>query len=77
MIRISNLNKYYNKNKSNAIHVINDISLELPDTGMVAIFGRSGCGKTTCAGIIAKYGYTHVNTGDITRLMASQGKKQS
>ena len=52
MIRISNLNKYYNKNKSNAIHVINDISLELPDTGMVAIFGRSGCGKTTLLNVI-------------------------
>lgn len=52
MIKISNINKYYNKNKSNAIHVLNDISLELPDNGMVAIFGRSGCGKTTLLNVI-------------------------
>jgi len=47
MIRISELNKYFNKGKQNEIHVINDISLELPETGMVAFFGQSGCGKTT------------------------------
>ena len=47
MIRISELNKYYNKGKQNEIHVINDISLELPETGIVALFGQSGCGKTT------------------------------
>ena len=52
MIKISNINKYYNKNKSNVLHVLNDISLELPDTGMVAIFGRSGCGKTTLLNVI-------------------------
>lgn len=37
------------------------------------LYGPSGCGKTTLATIIAKYGYIHVNTGDITRLMAAQG----
>ena len=52
MIKINQVNKYYNKNKSNEIHVLNDISLELPDTGMVAIFGRSGCGKTTLLNVI-------------------------
>ena len=47
MIKINSLNKYFNKGKQNEIHVINDISLELPSNGMVAIFGKSGCGKTT------------------------------
>ncbi|MBQ9691703.1 MAG: ABC transporter ATP-binding protein/permease [Clostridia bacterium] len=47
MISIRSLHKYFNKNKSSEIHVINDISLELPEKGMVAIFGKSGCGKTT------------------------------
>ena len=47
MINIRSLNKYYNKNRSNEIHVINNISLELPEKGMVALFGKSGCGKTT------------------------------
>lgn len=47
MISIRGLDKYFNKGRQNEIHVINDISLELPERGMVAIFGRSGCGKTT------------------------------
>ena len=41
------VNKYYFKGKTNEIHVINDVTLELPSTGMVAFFGKSGCGKTT------------------------------
>lgn len=47
MISIRSLNKYFNKNKQNEIHVINDVSLELPESGIVALFGKSGCGKTT------------------------------
>ena len=47
MIKITSLNKYYNKNRQNEIHVINGVNLELPESGMVAIFGKSGCGKTT------------------------------
>ena len=47
MIRIQGLHKFYNKGKQNEIHVINDVSLDLPEKGMVAIFGKSGCGKTT------------------------------
>ena len=52
MIKISNLNKYFNKGKQNQIHVINDVNLELPQSGMVAIFGKSGCGKTTLLNVI-------------------------
>ena len=52
MIRIEHLNKFFNKGKQNEIHVVNDVSLELPERGMVAIFGRSGCGKTTLLNVI-------------------------
>ena len=52
MIRINHLDKYFNRGKQNEIHVINDVSLELPDKGMVAIFGKSGCGKTTLLNVI-------------------------
>ena len=52
MIRVNKLNKYYNKGKSNELHVINEVSLELPDSGMVALFGKSGCGKTTLLNVI-------------------------
>ncbi len=52
MIRIQGLHKYFNQGKQNEIHVINDISLDLPEKGMVAIFGKSGCGKTTLLNVI-------------------------
>lgn len=47
MIKINSLNKYFNKGRQNEIHVIDNVTLELPERGMVAIFGKSGCGKTT------------------------------
>ncbi len=64
MIRLSHLHKYFNKGKSNEIHVINDISLELPDSGMVALFGKSGCGKTTLLNVIG--GLDSFHSGELT-----------
>ena len=52
MIKVDNLNKYYNKNKSNEIHVINDVTLELPNQGLVSFLGASGSGKTTLLNVI-------------------------
>jgi len=52
MITVKNLNKFYNKNKSNEIHVINDVNLELPNNGLVAFLGASGSGKTTLLNVI-------------------------
>ncbi len=52
MIKINSLHKYFNRGRQNEIHVLNDISLDLPERGMVAIFGRSGCGKTTLLNVI-------------------------
>ena len=71
MIKINSLNKYFNKGKQNEIHVINDISLELPSNGMVAIFGKSGCGKTTLLNTIGgldnfKSGNISIDENDIT-----------
>ncbi len=63
MIKINALNKFYNKNRSNELHVLNDVSLELPERGMVAIFGRSGCGKTTLLNAIG--GLDNTNSGNI------------
>ncbi len=47
VVRIRNAHKYYNKGRPNQLHVMDDITLELPPSGLVAIFGKSGCGKTT------------------------------
>ena len=52
MIKLSKLNKYYFKNKSNEIHVLNDISLEFEDKGFVTILGPSGSGKSTLLNVI-------------------------
>ena len=47
MIELVNVNKYFNRHKKNELHVINNTSLTLEDTGLVALLGPSGCGKTT------------------------------
>lgn len=53
MIQVSLLNKYYNKGKKNEIHVINNTTLTLEDTGLVCILGESGSGKTTLMNTIS------------------------
>lgn len=63
MIKINNLNKYYNKSKNNEIHVINDANLELPSTGLVCFIGKSGSGKTTLLNTIG--GLDKANSGSI------------
>ena len=62
-VRIRNAHKFYNRGKSNELHVMNDINLELPEAGLVAIFGRSGCGKTTLLNTIG--GLDKVASGSI------------
>ena len=64
MIRINSLHKFFNKGRSNEIHVINNISLDLPEKGMVAIFGKSGCGKTTLLNVIG--GLDSFHSGNLT-----------
>ena len=63
MIRIENLNKYYNKGRKNQIHVIDNTNIELPDKGLVALLGASGSGKTTLLNAIG--GLDKVNRGNI------------
>ena len=63
MIRLIHVNKYFNRKKSNEIHVINETSLELGDKGLVTFLGSSGCGKTTLLNAIG--GLDKVDGGDI------------
>ena len=63
MIKINNVDKFYNKNKTNQIQSLKDINIELPDKGIIAIFGPSGCGKTTLLNVIG--GLDNVNKGNI------------
>lgn len=63
MIKLHNLDKYFNKGASNEIHVINDISLNLPDKGLVVLLGPSGSGKTTLLNVLG--GLDKVRSGTI------------
>ena len=63
MIRLVNVNKYFNRFRKNQIHVINNTSLEFEDTGLVALLGESGCGKTTLLNAIG--GLNKINSGKI------------
>lgn len=41
MVKLEKVNKYFNRRKPNQIHIINNTSLELEKTGLVAILGHS------------------------------------
>ncbi len=72
MIKITKLNKYYNKDKSNEIHVINDSTIEFPQTGLVTIFGESGCGKTTLLNVLGGLDDFHSGKMEIDDLEISK-----
>ena len=77
MIEIKNLNKYFNKGKKNEIHVINNVTLELDNHGLVALLGPSGSGKTTLLNTIGglddvKSGSIYVNGEKITSKLISK-----
>lgn len=59
MIKVNSLNKFYNKGKSNSIHVINDTTLVFPETGFVTFLGNSGSGKTTLLNVIGGLDKAH------------------
>ena len=63
MLKIENLNKYFNKGKRNQIHIINNTTLEFNNPGIVALLGVSGSGKTTLLNVIG--GLDKANKGKI------------
>ena len=63
MIKIEKVNKYFNRYRKNQIHVIDNTSLTLEDTGLTALLGPSGSGKTTLLNVIG--GLDKVGKGKI------------
>lgn len=53
MIKLSNIEKIYNKGKSNAFQALTDVTMEIEDGELVAIIGTSGAGKSTLLHILA------------------------
>jgi ABC-type lipoprotein export system ATPase subunit len=63
MIKLNNINKYYNKDKLSEIHVLNNITLDFPKKGIVVLLGPSGSGKTTLLNVLS--GLDKINSGSI------------
>ncbi len=63
MIQLKALHKYFNRRKRNEIHVLNDITLDLPEKGLVVLLGPSGSGKTTLLNVLG--GLDSVQEGTI------------
>ncbi|MDO4745401.1 MAG: ABC transporter ATP-binding protein/permease [Bacillota bacterium] len=63
MVRLENVNKFFNKRKQNEIHVIKGTTLSMESSGLVAFLGPSGCGKTTLLNVIG--GLDKVNSGQV------------
>lgn len=64
IVELKQLNKYFNKRKSNELHVLNNIELSLPNKGLVMLLGPSGSGKTTLLNVIG--GLDKFDRGDLT-----------
>jgi len=63
MIKVAGLHKYFFRHKRNEIHVLNDMTLDFPESGLVVLLGPSGSGKTTLLNVIG--GLDSVQQGTI------------
>jgi len=63
MLELKNIVKDYVVSKDNVVHALKDISLTFPKTGLIAILGESGCGKTTLLNILG--GLDKYTSGDL------------
>ena len=53
MIRLENINKTFNKNTPNAVHLIRDLNFHVAPGDFVTIIGSNGAGKTTLFNLIS------------------------
>ena len=53
MLKAKNLNKYYSRFPKKPLHVIDNTTVEIPETGIIAVVGPSGAGKTTLINTIS------------------------
>lgn len=77
ILKITDLHKKYNEGKSNEVHALKGINLEIKKGAMAAIMGPSGCGKTTLLNMIGHLdrhtsGAIFINNIDTDRLSDSE-----
>ncbi len=65
MLELRNVKKIY-KSKSGNVTALNGIDITFPETGMLFISGKSGCGKTTLLNVIG--GLDGIDDGEISLL---------
>lgn len=52
MLELKALTKEYRSKSGNSIEALKNVTLELPEKGLIFIVGKSGCGKTTLLNMI-------------------------
>lgn len=62
MIEIKNLTKIYNNSKT-PVKALNNVSLVLPDNGLIFVLGKSGSGKSTLLNMLG--GLDNITSGDV------------
>ncbi len=77
ILKIEGLHKRYNEGKSNEVHALRGIDLEVKKGDMMAIMGPSGCGKTTLLNMIGHLdknsgGEIHISKIDTNKLSDGQ-----
>ena len=53
MIKLKGINKEFKVRDNKQVKVLSNISLDFPETGLIAFFGKNGSGKTTLFNIIS------------------------
>lgn len=62
MLELKNVTKKYGDGE-NMLYALKNVSVTLPDCGLVSVLGQSGCGKTTLLNVLG--GLDHPTSGEI------------
>ncbi|GAB1471986.1 amino acid ABC transporter ATP-binding protein [Chloroflexota bacterium] len=74
IVKISNLDKYFGR-----LHVLKDVSLEVPERQVVCLIGRSGSGKSTllrCINFLEEPSRGHIEVDGIKVMAESKGNER-
>jgi ABC-type lipoprotein export system ATPase subunit len=77
ILKITQLHKRYNEGKSNEVHALQGVDLNVKQGDMMAIMGPSGCGKTTLLNMVGNLdrrstGEIIINDVDTSKLSDAQ-----